>query len=166
MPKEVNFEREIAKLEFTLSKVAAIPVLGTFGGAAKVCLAIIQTIGGLLALIISIPFLCTEGGRKFASRGGSHFVNGLANILAGVLEGIPIVGSIIYGLRYYRTVSGSDMSESVLTGQEHMLLVGYRILEDHPHSYNNYMTGRTLQEIINEGRDLNEIYRKSPWLAV
>lgn len=64
MSSNVTFERSIANVEYYLSKGAAFPVLGAIAAAAKVILGIIQMIGGFLALIISVPFLGSNGNRE------------------------------------------------------------------------------------------------------
>src|ERR1700738_3822032 len=94
--KYIELERTIAKAEAFLSKAAAIPVVGTLAGAAKMILGVIQTIGALLALIGSLPFLGTQNGKDVARRSVSHIINGLANIVSGALEAVPVLGALIY----------------------------------------------------------------------
>lgn len=138
LENNVNLERRLVDVEYALSKGAAIPVLGVIPATMKMALGAIQTIGGLLGMIVSAPFApLSKTGREICRRSASHFANGLANITSGALEAIPIVGSAIFGCRYYKKEKSAKMSEKIHTGQEHTILVGYYKLEDHPKYYDD-----------------------------
>lgn len=98
-PRGIWTEQGIAQIERKLSGAALIPIVGTVTGVCKMLLGIIQMIGGLLAMVCSLPFLITENGRSVFKRGFSHLCNGLGNVGAGLIEAIPIVGSLV---SYYR----------------------------------------------------------------
>lgn len=162
MTNGINLERTVAKMESTLSQAAIVPLFGAIAGAGKVLLGIIQTIGGLLGMIFSSPFLYTKMGKEVFCRAGSHFVNGLANIFAGTLEAIPVVGTFINCSRTLRQEEGSISKPKLFTGQEHSFLIGYRILEDHPGN----AKGRPLSDLIAEGVDPNSFTRTSPLISI
>jgi hypothetical protein len=99
-------------------------------------LGIIQTVGGLLGIVLSSPFaVVSNTGREIFFRSASHFVNGLANVVASPLEATPIIGTIFFVYRYLRKMESEKMQERIHTGQEHTLLIGYRKLENYPISY-------------------------------
>jgi len=126
MLNRTGFEKSVVKLEHLLSAAAVVPVLGSIAGAAKVILGTIQTIGALLAMVCSsFPALCSKCGREVFCMGGSHFVNGLGNIVAGALEAVPLVGSAVFmGTKLRRDAKNGQGT----TGQGHFIL-GYSHLE-------------------------------------
>lgn len=126
----IQIDRTFATVEMKLSYAAAIPVVGTFAGAAKMILGTIQAVGGLLAMVASAPFAWTDKGRHVFLMGVTHSINGIANVAAGAFEAIPLVGSVIGVFRYIRGASGSDAGLRAISGQEHTIFVGYRTLEE------------------------------------
>lgn len=129
----LEFKRELSQLEFYLSMGAAIPVLGTIAGNIKIALGIIQTIGGILALVFSLFFICNENGGSIFRNGFSHTVNGMANIAAGSLESIPFVGTAILFLRVgWFHLREKNTEIYARTGQEFAVFIGYHDLEKNP----------------------------------
>lgn len=158
----IEIERVTAGTERLLSYGAVIPVLGAIAGAFKMILGTIQVVGGILGMIVSAPFVWRGEGRHVFSRAGSHTINGLANVVAGALEAIPLVGSVIAGVRIYRSVNGSDSSYRASSGQEHAIIVGYRTLEESPCYYN--IDG---DEVPAEDVPLNRyVHRTSPLFSI
>lgn len=128
----MQLERIFAKTEYELSKGAAVPVFGAIPAAGKAVLASGQLAAGTVMTIFALPTCVTKEGRAFTSRAVSHIVNGMANLGAAAVEGIPLVGTAIFAYRFFRTAGKSDYIGRDITGQEHLIFVGYRILEDHP----------------------------------
>ena len=128
----MQLERTIAKTEYKLSKCAAVPVLGSIPAAGKAVLAAGQITIGSLAMISALPFCVTKEGRALSSRAFSHVVNGMANLGASAIEGVPLVGTAIFAYRFFRIAGKSDYMGRDITGQEHSVFVGYRIIEENP----------------------------------
>lgn len=133
----VNIERTIAYTEGTLSVVAIIPAVGSIPAVVKVALAALQTVAGLFVMLGSLPFVWHKDGRDVFTRSFSHVVNGVANVVAGILEAVPLVGTVIgickivrYQDQYAKPADHPSYSV-VHTGQL-SLVIGYQILEDHP----------------------------------
>lgn len=162
MTQGICLERAVAKVESTLSHAAIIPILGSLPALGKIILGIIQTIGGLLGMLFSSALICTKVGREVFCRSGSHFANGIANILAGIFEAVPIAGSVINCGRGIRREEGFLGRPKLFTGQEHCYLIGYRILEEHPADANDV----PLATLIARGKDPNSYTRTSPLLSI
>lgn len=90
----VDLDHTLDQTERFLGKVAAIPVLGTPFGALKVAMGIAQCISALALGILTLSFQCTQ----YSSVNDycwSHVVHGMGNILAGIFEAIPLLGTVI-----------------------------------------------------------------------
>lgn len=132
-----KLEKHIVDIEYKLTIAAILPIAGQIAGALKVILGIIQAIGGLLGLIFSIPFLWHQKGREIFCRSGSHFVNGFANIGAGIVEATPIIGNVVAIARYFLYLS----RDPHLGGPKAKCMIfGYRILNqlDDDHGIRSY----------------------------
>lgn len=148
-PVGIQLEKNVAEVEGVLSGLAIIPIVGTLAGALKMILGTIQTVGGVLGMVVSAPFAWNKTGRQVFLRSASHCINGLANIVAGALEAIPGVGTAI---GFYRLVHAGWSSyltshcNKANTGQETTIVVGYRVLEENP-SYSLYEPGLSEEDL-------------------
>lgn len=120
--------RTIAEYELRLSRMAAIPIVGTIFGVVKVAGGCLQAIAGLFGYVYGQALRVFDGIHDIGKINFSavHMEHGLYNILAGVLEAIPLVGSLLYFIRWNRQPSGTEYQ--ILTGHE-MHFAPYRHLE-------------------------------------
>lgn len=95
----VELDQKINNIENNLSKIAAIPLVGTLAGGAKVCLGAAQSFTALAITIITAIPASRTGDWSTTSYAWSHVKHGLGNIIAGTLEAIPVVGSILWVYR-------------------------------------------------------------------
>jgi hypothetical protein len=158
----VGLERNITNLEFNLSVAGIIPVLGAIPGITKVAFGIVQTLGALLVMILSLPFCWSESGRAVTRRAVSHIVNGVGNIVAGALESIPIVGTVIVLIRIRSVVKAEEPQAISITGQEQSF-VGYAALEKNPERFRKL---NNTQNNENSWSNLPPFSHVSPWIVV
>lgn len=98
-----KLEHRLHAVETFLSIATAIPIVGTIvGGPAKAVLGLIQTISAIaIAIITGIGAIFgAKGARECCIRASKHIVHGLGNIFGGVIEAIPIIGSVSGYIRY------------------------------------------------------------------
>jgi hypothetical protein len=82
-----------------LSIGTAIPFVGIIPGAVRVIIGLSQTIIGIaLAILFAIPAYCykSESGEVVVQRSIKHIKNGPLNMVIGVLQGTPLLGTWIY----------------------------------------------------------------------
>ena len=92
----MKIEKAISEIEYKLSRGASFPIVGTIPAVAKIALGIIQASIALLFTFFSAPFaLCSQKARTFCKRSATHIVHGGGNILDGILEAIPGLGTYI-----------------------------------------------------------------------
>jgi len=85
-----------SKTEEYLSRAAAVPVAGTLPAAVKVALGAIQILAAAACIAVaSIPAAITLD-VEWLRRPGEHLLAGIQNVVIGVFEGIPFVGTAIY----------------------------------------------------------------------
>lgn len=96
---QVAIDRSFNATERILSKGAAIPGIGIPLGAAKVALGIVQTVIALAISILTAPLQCTDY-KSINDYCWSHVAHGASNILAGLIEAIPGLGTYLYFERY------------------------------------------------------------------
>lgn len=91
----------LVEAENTLSDLSIIPVIGTIPAIVKIALGCIQTVSGALVGITGVMYFpssivndnnCSKMMLNFSF---THIKHGIGNCVAGVLEGIPILGTII-----------------------------------------------------------------------
>lgn len=151
----IGLERRIARAETELSTLAVLPIVGTIAGVVKMLIGVIQTVGGILAMVAS-PLCGRKNFKDVLSRGFSHLVNGPANIVTAAIEAIPLIGSVAGVLRVRRTmpakvsVAGYD--------EENMIVVGYKILRENPRTRHGKPVGGNVSTIIRQA--------KTPWISV
>jgi len=91
-----NVEFGLSKAEECLSKAAAVPVVGTFTSVAKVALGAIQTSVATTCLLLTlVPAIATRN-VSWLRRPTEHILHGIMNISAGIFEGIPLLGTLLY----------------------------------------------------------------------
>lgn len=97
-----RLEENLHMAENLLSIATTIPVLGVIGGAGKVILGLVQTISALVVTLFAgiAAIFGSEKGKSYCFRASKHIFHGLGNILAGIVESIPFVGSISGTIRF------------------------------------------------------------------
>lgn len=96
---QVAIDRSFNASERILTKGAAIPGLGIPLGAAKVALGITQAVIALAMSILTAPLQLTDY-KSINDYCWSHVAHGASNILAGLAEAIPGLGTYLYFERY------------------------------------------------------------------
>ena len=120
-------------VEAGLSYYAFWPIVGIVAGAIKMIIGIIQAVAGLLACIwFSCEHLTEAQGSMSFRRAIDHVGNGVANIIAGALEAIPLLGTVIGCIRLYQACT--DNSTGHNTTQSHTLVCYYPILDAYPNA--------------------------------
>jgi hypothetical protein len=89
--------------ERALSIVGIVPVIGTVAGLSKALIGVAQLIVGVVGGIFTST--CMDNS-KLTERFWTHAHHGAANIAAGLLEAIPLVGSYI-GIKRFNPCGGS-----------------------------------------------------------
>ncbi len=127
----INLERAIFNTEEHLSKVSVYPVIGTVAGTAKIAMGTLQLVSALalgifsaFSVIISPRENPAQDKLKFSCR---HVVHGLSNVIAGILETIPLLQTAFYGFRNLKQTIGSYLTIKICSGQESRF-IGYRLL--------------------------------------
>lgn len=96
----LHAEMRLPQVENALTVGAAVPILGVVPAAAKIILGIAQVVAGIAFILFDGIMNGLSGLYKSykdegaASFGARHIVHGLANIAAGAVEAIPLVGTI------------------------------------------------------------------------
>ena len=93
--RTAQLEMGLWKTENTLSKISAVPLLGTVSGVVKVAMGLIQIIAG--AGVAGFGFLTLNG--RLIHNGLSQAIHGGGNEIAGTLEAIPGVGTYLWWKR-------------------------------------------------------------------
>jgi hypothetical protein len=88
------------KIETSLTKLAAIPVLGTIAGLTKTAMGIFQAAAACVSMIAAAPILWSKSGRSIGYHAGRHLFHGLANIIRGVFESVPILGTLSWAYQF------------------------------------------------------------------
>ena len=99
----ISIDQKFNKIERSLSRLAATPVVGTPFGLIKVLMGSGQLITSLAIGILSLPLRFTSY-YSLNDYCWSHVMHGLGNIAAGALEAIPFIGLKLYLARKNATV--------------------------------------------------------------
>lgn len=67
-----------------------------------------QTCTGIALGIFPIPFFLSESSQMIIKHSWINIKHGAGNVVAGVIEGIPVVGLICYAVRVLRSIKESD----------------------------------------------------------
>lgn len=96
----LTLEKKIDKAERVCSAIAMIPVIGTVAGTLKALGGGIQVISAIGAQILLFPAALIMWKHKSLSKHAwTHMQHGCGNILAGTFEAIPLIGTILAGMR-------------------------------------------------------------------
>lgn len=96
--KLIGIDVQLTELEQKLSKTAKYPGLGLFAGTAKVGLGLLQIISSIVLTILLTPPLAIFS-RKNVAWPASHLIHGFVNIFTGLVEAIPILGTVTFLIR-------------------------------------------------------------------
>ena len=127
----ITLERAVFNTEEYLSKASVYPVIGTVAGTAKIAMGTLQLASALalgifsaFSVIISPRENPAKNKLKFSCR---HVVHGVSNVIAGILETIPLLQSVFYGFRDLKQTVGSYLPTKICSGQESRF-IGYKLL--------------------------------------
>lgn len=150
----VPVEYPIALAEKAFSGVAVLPLLGTITGVVRAVLGLFQMGGACVACLLLLPTACRPGGPYQLRRASGHLLHGLANFSTGILEAIPVVGTLLWIAKAHYINKQKEIwckaaHIELVSDQEWSPLCGYRALYDHPTScefftpYNQPLLGET-----------------------
>lgn len=118
----INIERDMNNMENALSNIAFYPVVGTVAGAVKVIVGTTQLVTAIAcALLCVFPSLVVKNW-SVEKRAWSHIKHGCGNVLAGIVEAVPLVSMLVYGIRIWKNASGSDDRVRVNTNHENKFM--------------------------------------------
>lgn len=106
-PYSHELEENLTLMEFALSTITAAPVFGVIGGSAKVALGTVQATSALGISLISVIGKATCYKNILYERAIPHIFHGLGNMAAGVLEAIPLIGTISGCIRFCHKSDGT-----------------------------------------------------------
>lgn len=133
---QYKFDSGLSSVEDTLSKAALFPGVGVVSGTVKVLIGLIQTV---VAGILTAAFKCTgnEAHKEYAK---VHVKHGLANMGIGVLEAIPLVGTVITLVRVLRDGTlnsyGEDEGPQIVSAHQ-FKFKSYPSLEERDFKFDN-----------------------------
>lgn len=127
--KPFKVDQLASDVEDFLTKCSVIPIIGTIPAIIKVGFGIIQTTCAALTFVGSTFFLMSESGRTVWLHSLRHMLHGLSNILAGIIQAIPIVGTIIALSQMMNGAATSDYMVHYSNAQSHKFFA-YKTLED------------------------------------
>lgn len=123
------FDKICSRVEWRLGFAAIIPILGTIPALIRVALGAVQFTLALASSATSLFLSFSKIGRDILLHSLRHIVHGLANILAGVLEAIPLVGSLIAGCRELSMIAPSGPTHYI--SEERGKFLGYSTVRYH-----------------------------------
>lgn len=118
-----------SKIEEFLTEYASIPVLGTVPAVCKIVFGTIQTLCAASTLVASTFFLMTPTGKDLWYNSFRHVLHGLSNILAGIIQAIPLIGSLVILGQYLRKPNFSDSEEYYDNNQSNKFFA-YKSMQD------------------------------------
>lgn len=88
------------------SSITGIPI-----GISKALLGLTQVVAAIaIGVITCIPMFCQHAPSKsLFLRACKHIPHGIGNIMAGVLEGTPIIGGVVVGWRFLRVFNAKGI---------------------------------------------------------
>lgn len=135
--KPLTIDKYASDIEDFLTNNSVIPFIGTVPAVLKIAFGAIQTLCAAATLVASTFFLMTQTGRDIWFNSFRHILHGLSNILAGIIQAIPMIGSVAIFLSkqdYYATV---DDEPDYINKQSHKFFA-YKSLEDTSWLQRNY----------------------------
>lgn len=125
----VRLERELNDIENSLSRVSAIPLVGSLAGATKVVLGAAQSLTALTCGLFSmIPSMVTKD-YTFSNRCLTHLKHGIGNIAAGIVEAVPGVQTLSYVVRKRKGSMDSDPRVKLTTHHENKFMPYKSLIE-------------------------------------
>lgn len=120
----VNVDRTINNIENTLTDVSAYPVVGTLAGCTKVLMGAVQELTGIACGILTFIPAAITGDWSSVKYSWTHIKHGVGNMGAGIVEAIPLVQTVLYGVRQIRQVGNgrSDTQVCLYTGHEYKFM--------------------------------------------
>lgn len=124
----VSIDRTMNEIENALSWAAPIPVIP---GGIKFVVGAVQTLAGASFFVIGQFSGIASGDYALRNYSWTHVQHGVCNMVAGVLEGIPLLGAYILYQRASRAPM-SDNMETTIGGLHKFKFVPYSklVLED------------------------------------
>lgn len=127
--KPVVMDHYASQIEDFLTNYSIIPVLGTVPAVFKIAFGTIQTLCAATTLVASTFFLMTQTGQDLWYNSFRHVLHGLSNILAGIIQAIPLIGSIVILDQKLRGAHFSDVAEYYANKQSHKFFA-YKSIQD------------------------------------
>lgn len=127
--KRLSVDEFASAIEDFLTENSVIPVLGTIPAVLKIVFGAIQTLCAATTLVASTFFLMTRPGQEIWFNSFRHVLHGLSNILAGALQAIPLIGTLVIGIQHLRNAQFSAADNHYTNNQSHKFF-GYKSLED------------------------------------
>lgn len=122
-----QIDSSMNNIENGLSDIALYPGLGTVAGSVKVIVGAAQSLTALVCGIFALLYGVFTHDLSPASFAWSHVKHGGGNIVAGVLEAIPVVGTAVH---IFRSLDpGSDALVHLYTGHENKWMPYERFFE-------------------------------------
>lgn len=125
----MGIDRTMNNLENELSKISAYPVIGTVAGTAKFAMGLTQSLTALVCGILSIAPAAVIRDWKYANRSWTHFKHGFGNMLAGTIEAIPGVQTLVYVIRKIPSSVTSDLKAHLYTNHENKFMPYKSLIE-------------------------------------
>lgn len=101
----VDIDRIALETEAQFTSWTKYPLIGTFCGIGKVIFGAIQLLfAAAIALLSALPALIFYPLRPLFMNSLRHGCHGIANIAAGTMESLPLVGPLFFAIRSHQTV--------------------------------------------------------------
>jgi len=127
--KPILIDKYASKIEDYLTERSFIPLLGTVPAVFKIAFGAIQTLCAASTLVASTFFLMTQTGHDIWCNSFRHIMHGISNILAGIIQAIPLIGSLAIGYQSLNNARFSDADKHYSNNQSHKFFA-YKSLED------------------------------------
>jgi hypothetical protein len=128
----VSLERKINNIENSLSELSPFPIIGTVMGVSKIFVGATQLLTATaLAIFALIP--AAIGDFTLLNHSWTHIKHGLGNVVAGVIEALPIIQTIFYLVRMNKGASSSDAVAHLRTGHENKFMPYASLIEEDWH---------------------------------
>jgi hypothetical protein len=125
----MNIDHEFFKINLYMHCLEDTLTIHPLRGGLKIPLGIIQSMTALSVFIFSkITSVFQENNSKISDFSKKHIVHGLANILSGTIEIIPLIGSFIIDMireRYETTVDNPEHKDYVNIRKKENIDISY-----------------------------------------
>ncbi len=116
----IKIYRAINEVENTLSRWAAVPVLGTIPGLIKAIMGVVQIVFGALLCIKEMVDYFMGRNKNLICHGWTHIQHGCGNVAGGLASSVPAVGTILYFVKHWITLY--NVYNSFVTGHENKFM--------------------------------------------